>query len=117
MTIPHWLRFVVKPKVPPPFPIEIKQCPICHCKDTLCRLGCADEPTIPKGTFVSMEKKVTPIQDATRLSSLTIRVLMRHYDTCANCGLDYCVKVEIQSMPAELLMKAMGMPSIGVPKR
>ena len=92
-----------------PFLKEFNECPICHCKDTLCRQACADEPTIPIGTFVSMDKKVTPIQDFTKISTPTTRVLYRQYDTCAECGLDYCVKVELGPMDTIKLLSMLGL--------
>jgi len=92
------------------FPMIFERCPICGCKNTVCREACADEPSIPKGTFVSMEKKITPIQNLTAISTPTTRVLLRHYDTCAKCGLDYCTRVEKTTIPTDALMKMIGMP-------
>ena len=91
-----------------PFPIEFSRCPHCHSKDTVCRLACADEPSIPKDVFVSLEKRITPIQDFSKISTPTTKVLIRHYDTCARCGIDYCTKVEKTTMPTDALMKMMG---------
>ena len=91
------------------FPIEIAKCPNCGCKDTVSRLACADEPTIPKGTFVSLEKKITPIQDFMKISTPTTRILLRHYDTCSKCGFDYCTRVDKTTMPTDALMKMMGL--------
>jgi len=34
---------------------------------------------------------------------------MRHYDTCAKCGLDRCTRVEKTTMPTDALMRMMGM--------
>ena len=92
-----------------PFPIEFPKCPNCGCKDTVCRLACADEPSIPKDTFVSLDKKITPIQDFTKISTPTTKILLRHYDTCAKCGLDYCTRVDKTTMPTDTLMKMMGL--------
>ena len=91
------------------FPIEFKKCPQCGCKDTVCRLACADEPSIPKGTFVSLEKKITPIQDFMRISTPTTKILLRHYDSCSKCGFDYCTRVDKTTMPTDALMKMMGL--------
>ncbi len=92
------------------FPKEFKQCPVCHHKDTICRQACVDEPSIPKGTFVSIEKKVTPIQDITKISTPTTRVILHHYDICAGCGIYYCTRVEKTTIPTDALMRMMGMP-------
>ena len=99
------------------FPVEFKECPLCHCKDTVCKLACSDESTVAPGTFVSMEKKITPIQDFTKISTPTIRVLLRHYDTCADCGFDYCTKVEKTTIPTEALMGMMGLKPQQLPQR
>ncbi len=82
-----------------PFPIEFTVCPICHSKDTVCRLACADELSIPKGTFVSLEKVPTPIQDLNKITTPTVRGILSHYDVCAKCGTRYCTKAEIITMP------------------
>lgn len=91
------------------FPIEFEACPWCGSKDTVCKLACADEPSIPKDAFVSLEKKITPIQDFMKISTPTTKVLVRHYDTCAICGLDRCTKVEKTTMPTDALMEMMGL--------
>jgi hypothetical protein len=91
------------------FPIEFPKCPNCGCKDTVGRLGCAGEPSVSKDTFVSLEKKITPVQDFTKISTPTTKILMRHYDTCSKCGLDYCTRVEKTTMDTNTLMKMMGL--------
>ena len=98
------------------FPIEFPRCPACHYGDTICRQACVDEPSIPKGTFVSLEKRITPIQDFAKISTPTTKVLIRHYDTCARCGMDYCTKVEKTTMPTDALMKMMGI-NIQMPRK
>ena len=90
------------------FPLLFEKCPICGCMDTVYRLGVADDPSISEDTFPSMEKKVTPLQDFTKIFNPTVRVLLRHYDTCAGCGLDYCTRVDKTIMSTDTLMKLMG---------
>jgi len=41
------------------FPIEFPKCPKCGSSDTVCQQACQNEPSIPKGTFVSLEKRLT----------------------------------------------------------
>lgn len=94
------------------FPLTFNRCPSCGCKDTVCRLACADDPSIPKGTFLSLEKKITPIQDFTKISTPTTKILLRHYDTCSKCGLDYCTRVEKTTMDTNTLMKMMGLGQV-----
>lgn len=85
-----------------PLPIEFEKCPVCHSKDTICRLVCADEPSIPKGTFVSLEKLFTPIQDINRIVAPMIKGILVHFDICAKCGHRYCTKAEITSAPVQI---------------
>ena len=85
-----------------PFPIEFPECPLCHFKDTVCRLGCADEPSIPKGTFVSLEKVFTPFQESTQMLALVARGILCHYDVCAKCGHRYCTKAEKVNVPVQV---------------
>jgi len=84
------------------FPIEFPKCPSCGSKDTICRQACADEPSIPKGTFVSLEKLVTPIQDPIKLTTPTVKAILSHFDICAKCGTRYCTKAEITNLPVNI---------------
>jgi len=99
------------------FLVSFPKCPHCGSKETVCQEACKDEPSIPKNTFVSLEKKITPIQDFSKISTLTTKVLMRHYDTCAKCGLDRCTRVEKTTMPTDVLMQMMGIPTRAMPRR
>jgi len=94
------------------FPIEFTKCPNCGCKDTVGRLGCAGDPSIPKDTFISLEKRITPVQDFMKISTPTTKVLIRHYDTCSKCGRDRCTRVEKTTMPTDALMKMMGLGQV-----
>ena len=82
-----------------PFPMEFEKCPVCHSKDTVCRLACADDSSIPKGAFVSLEKVFTPIQDLNKITTPTVKGIVTHFDICAKCGTRYCTKAEIGSVP------------------
>lgn len=83
-------------------PIEFSKCPNCNSKDTICRLACANDPSIPKGTFVSLEKTVTPIQDANRFTIPAVKAILVHYDVCAKCGTRYCTRAEMVSVPVTI---------------
>ena len=98
------------------FPIEFPKCPNCGCEDTVCRQVCADESSISKDTLVVMDKKITPIQNFMTISTPTTKILLRLYDTCLKCGLDYCVRIEKTTMPTDVLMKAMGIQFLPVRK-
>lgn len=87
-----------------PFPKDFNDCPVCHTGETICRLACDGEPSIPKGTFVSLEKVFTPIQDVAKLIGPLVKGIMCHYDVCANCGTKYCTRAEIISVPATVTM-------------
>lgn len=84
------------------FPIEFEKCPVCHSKDTICRLACTDEPSIPKSTFVSLDKVFTPIQDMNKITTPTIKGILIHFDICAKCGTRYCTRAEITSPPVTI---------------
>lgn len=83
-----------------PFPIEFPKCPSCGSKHTISRLACADEPSITKGTFTSLERYFTAFQDISKVMGLMIKGILCHYDVCATCGLRYCTRAEITSIPA-----------------
>ena len=84
------------------FPKEFPRCPACHYGDTVCRLACADDPSIPKGTFVSLDKVFTPIQDLNRITTPTVKGILLHFDICARCGTRFCTKAEIISAPVTI---------------
>jgi len=92
-----------------PFRIEFTECPFCHSQDTICRLGCADEPSIPEGTFVSLEKVVTPIQQPSSIIGTFVKTIICHYDVCAKCGHRYCTRAEKISLPVQV-QQASGNP-------
>jgi len=96
------------------FPLTYNRCPNCGCKDTVARLGYAGESSISKDNFPSLEKKITPAQDFTRISTPTTKVLIRHYDTCSKCGLDRCTRVDKTTMDTNALMKMMGLQAVGL---
>ena len=88
------------------FPIEFVKCPNCGCKDTVCRLACADEPSIPKDTFVSLEKVISPFQQSSSIIGPFIKAIVCHYDVCAKCGLRYCTRAEIANVPVQVQQAA-----------
>ena len=99
-----------------PFPIEFNKCPNCSCTETVTRLACADEPSIPKGTFVSLEKLFTPIQDINKILAPMIKGILSHFDICSKCGTRYCTKAEIITAPVTIqhrsgsVIKGLGQP-------
>ena len=84
------------------FPIEFTKCPSCGCKDTVCRLACSDEPSVPKDIFVSLEKVFTPLQQPTQMLSPIAKGILCHYDVCGKCGHRFCTRAEITSLPVDI---------------
>ncbi len=80
-------------------PITFPKCPVCGHDQTVTQLACADEPSIAKGTFVSMEKVVTPITQPTALVGPFVKALVASFDVCAACGTRYCTRVEKMNVP------------------
>lgn len=100
-----------------PFPIEFHKCPICRSRETVCRQACADEPSIPKGTFVSLEKVFTPIQDMNKITTPLITVVICHYDVCANCGHRFCTRAEKTTIPVTIEHRSgSAIKTLGVPR-
>lgn len=76
------------------FRLDFDHCPAC-------RLGCEGETKIPEGTFVSLEKVITPLVEPHKITGLTVPALIVHYDVCAACGTRYCTRVEKQNIPIQ----------------
>lgn len=81
------------------FPVTFDKCPVCGERDTVTRQACKNEPSVPKDTFISMDKVVTPIQDPNKISLPQVKCLLTHYDICARCGTRYCTRAEIKFLP------------------
>jgi len=75
------------------------KCRECGSQETVAALACVGEPSIPEGTFASLEKGFVPIQDMNKISTLTVKGIVYHYDVCARCGTRRCTKAEILSAP------------------
>jgi hypothetical protein len=80
-------------------PIVFDKCPVCGEHDTVCQIACKDEPSVPKGSHVSIDKLVTPIQDPNAITLPTCKCIITHWDVCASCGTRYCTKAEVKSLP------------------
>lgn len=83
------------------FPIDFL-CPICKSKETVAQAACKkekDEGRISPEAFVSLEKMTTPLIGDKPPVGLTVRGLLAHYDVCLNCGMRYCTRVEIITIP------------------
>lgn len=81
------------------FPFEFKECPVCRCPDTVCRMVGEEmkkKGKIPKEAFFSMEKTITPL--ATSALQVASPALLSHYDVCAKCGIRYCTRVDKATM-------------------
>ena len=91
------------------FPVEYPKCPSCKKEGTLYLQAVKDDPSPPKKVHSFLEKKLSPVQDFMSISLPTVRVLVRHYDTCSNCGMERCIRAEVLPMPTDILMQAMGL--------
>ncbi len=80
------------------FPLTFP-CPNCGSFDTISRLLFPNKPQ-----FVYMRREAKPLQDP-RTAILTIRMFVRYYDQCANCGMECCTRVEIQNAPITAVPK------------
>jgi len=107
----RWLRSVLRrlSRPVPTFPIEFHKCRNCGSRVTVAQVAFAGESSIAEDTFPSLEKKLCPIQDFTKISTPTTRVLVRHYDNCARCGSERCTRVEQTTMATDALMQMLGM--------
>jgi len=74
------------------FPKEFKQCPICHSKKTLFREAILAVNGTPKPSD-SFNRVVAPLRNP--VLAVAVPGLMIHYDFCADCGMQYCVRAEI----------------------
>lgn len=99
------------------FPMEFNKCPICGCPDTISRLAYKQE-VVDKGkgpeAFASSEKRPIPLIDPQK-ATLSVPVLLEHYDTCARCGMRYCTKAEVITMGVGAFQQP-GMKGFGFPQ-
>jgi len=99
------------------FPVEFKRCPHCKSEGTLTLQAMESEQTKPTNPYVLVEKKLTSIQDFTKISTPTTKVLIRYLDTCSKCGAERCIKAETGTMPTDILMQMMGMAPTPMPRK
>lgn len=91
--------------------MSVDKCWVCGCRDTVCRLGAAEEQEkgiLPKDTFLSLEKMVTPLFNPQSPPIAGAKGIMCHYDVCAKCGHRYCTRAE--KIPVNIKF---GMPGKG----
>ena len=99
------------------FPVEFKKCYYCGCETTIALQAMENETPKPTNPNMLIEKKLTPIQDFTRISTPTTKVVIRYYDTCSKCGTERCIKAETGTIPTDILMSMMGIAPTPMPKR
>lgn len=90
------------------FPVVFEKCQFCGSTDTICRQALKDEAVFPQDSDLPTDIKIISLQNLAGISTPSIKVLIRHYDTCAGCGMDRCVKVEKTTLPREVFMQMMG---------
>jgi hypothetical protein len=82
---------------------EFPECPVCHCKETVTPAARDKMGTLPPDVFVAGRSEFTPLQNLAMLTTPTIRGIVKHYDVCAKCGTERCVRVEENAIDARLL--------------
>lgn len=92
-------------------PLRFKKCPICGSSETVC--GVAFKEEIAQGKVDaefpgSLEQRVIPKFTPGKVAGVTVDVIVRHYDNCAECGFEYCTKVEIVKAPIKMAPKGSG---------
>lgn len=83
------------------------RCPNCHYRETVTRQAWeAVRGPIKETLFISGEQKITALIDPTNPATMIAPVgpcLIRYFDNCARCGLEYCVRAEVKMMPLNLV--------------
>lgn len=91
-------------------PIEFKKCPICGHTETVTRLAIEEfkqSGKVKKDAFASARKDAIPLTEPT-MAIATVPTLLRHFDTCAECGIEYCTKAERIETPIQFQAMAQG---------
>ena len=84
-------------------PLDFKKCPICGCTVTVSSL--AIEPLkvsgkVKREVFVHCRTDAVPLYEPT-LAIGSVPTLIRHFDTCARCGMEYCTRAEVVDAPIQ----------------
>ena len=95
-------------------PLTFPKCPVCGHDQTVTQIACADEPSITPGTFVSLEKVVTPILQPSSMLAPMIKALVVSFDVCAKCGTRYCTRAEKTNVPVQVQVQQ-GRPGGNMP--
>ena len=82
--------------------LEFKRCPKCKSKRTAAQLGCAGEPGIQEGQFVSIDQKVTFTKPPQLAIGPFVPAIISYFDICADCGYYYCTRVEKGNVPVQI---------------
>lgn len=83
---------------------ESKQCPTCHCKETVANKAFeVAEMKFPTGAFVSLDKGVIPLSQPA-LAVATVPSIIVHYDVCIKCGTRYSTRSEVVKLPIQAPM-------------
>ena len=91
---------------------EFKECPICHCSETITQRATKDlneAGRISKEAFTSLSKQIVPLTDPR--VALSVKTLLVHYDVCANCGMTYCTRADRVTGIVQMKQQPMGFSS------
>jgi len=88
---------------------EFKECPICHCTETISQKATKhlkEAGRLPEDSFTYLSHQQIPLTDPR--VAIMVETLVVFYDICAMCGFPYCTraltalgKVIIQQMPGQ----------------
>ncbi len=81
---------------------EWPRCPriLCRSKETVA-LKAIEGIKVAEGAFVSLEKKVVPLEQPA-LAGVSVRALLTHYDVCLKCGHYRATRAEIVRVPVQM---------------
>jgi len=79
-------------------------CPNCGESKTVTEEACdklIEEGRLPVGTPSSLRKAITPLISP-QTATLTVPVIIVHYDICSKCGVEYSPRVETMDAPIQM---------------
>jgi len=93
---------------------EFKECPICHCPETVSQRAAKElkeAGKLPKDAFTSLSQMKIPMTDPR--VAITVPTLIVYYDACAECGFPYSTKAETVILPVVMQGKPGQPPGAG----
>ncbi len=94
------------PKIDVEIIVEVKECPICHCSETISQRAAKklkEEGRLPQEVFTSLTQLKVPMLDP--MHALVVPTLMVYQDACAECGFARTTKAETYNAPVTVVMQ------------